>query len=152
MGGLHSHVHMKTTSLLVVAIANTKTTRQNLSYYIKIFSTCNNSCIKSHITIYLLHLQIKIVEKELKPHPVVSSFHRDIKALNFNTGEGPRSPINESEWRNFDHTASLPLCSPVLRMLNLQRGQVALMRSHLSMQVSWKWCLHESSLSSVPFS
>ena len=39
-----------------------------------------------------------------------------------------------------------------LRMLYLQRGQVALIRSHLTMHVEWKWWLHGSAWSSVPSS
>ena len=45
------------------------------------------------------------------------------------------------------HRISLPL-----RMLYLQSGQVALIRSHLIMHVEWKWWLHGSAWSSVPSS
>ena len=37
------------------------------------------------------------------------------------------------------YTSSLPLWLTGFKMLNLQRGQVALMCNHLSMQMQWKW-------------
>lgn len=41
---------------------------------------------------------------------------------------------------------------PLLRMLYLQRGHVALIRSHLMMHPEWKWCLQGRESSSVPSS